>query len=183
MGYQVVGVDLSEESIKYAQQFSNNSLDFFVHDMRYPMPGKSFGAVFNLFTSFGYFENQTDNLKVLKSISSYLTDEGVLIIDFLNADYVVSHLVKEEDKSVDDICFHINRSVEKGIIVKHIQFEADGKTHNYEERVQAIHLSEFKSLLEASNFSIEAVYGDYNLGKFDPQSSKRLIIQAKKQLN
>ena len=62
LGYQVTGLDLSEESIAYAKQFENSSLHFDVHDMSTPYHDQ-FDAVFNLFTSFGYFENEEDNLK------------------------------------------------------------------------------------------------------------------------
>jgi hypothetical protein len=41
---------------------TNETLHFQVHDMREPFEEK-FDAIFNLFTSFGYFENDDDNLK------------------------------------------------------------------------------------------------------------------------
>ena len=34
LGYTTTGVDLSKASIEHASQFTNNTLDFFVHDMR-----------------------------------------------------------------------------------------------------------------------------------------------------
>jgi hypothetical protein len=37
------------------------TLHFKVHDMRVPFEEK-YDAIFNLFTSFGYFENEEDNL-------------------------------------------------------------------------------------------------------------------------
>ena len=61
IGFEVTGVDLSEESIAYAKQFENDRLHFDIHDMCKPY-SKKFDAVFNLFTSFGYFENDADNL-------------------------------------------------------------------------------------------------------------------------
>jgi SAM-dependent methyltransferase len=55
LGYHVTGIDLSPQSIVYAKQFENDKLFFEEHDMSLTYPQK-FDAVFNLFTSFGYFE-------------------------------------------------------------------------------------------------------------------------------
>ena len=84
LGYQVTGVDLSPQSIAYAKKFENENLFFDEHDMSKPYP-KQFDAVFNLFTSFGYFEDEEDNLKTIKSIKSELNPKGFGVIDFLNS--------------------------------------------------------------------------------------------------
>ena len=34
LGYEVIGTDLSQKSIEFAKNYSNEKLDFFVHDMR-----------------------------------------------------------------------------------------------------------------------------------------------------
>src|SRR3954465_14122404 len=61
LGFDVLGVDLSENSIAIAKNNENDELHFEVHDMRLPFEQK-YDAIFNLFTSFGYFENDDDNL-------------------------------------------------------------------------------------------------------------------------
>jgi SAM-dependent methyltransferase len=67
LGYKVTGIDLSEQSIAHAKQFENNTLSFEVHDMTQAYP-ETFDAVFNLFTSFGYFEDERSNLEQLSSL-------------------------------------------------------------------------------------------------------------------
>ena len=67
-GYEVLGVDLSPQSIDHAEYFSNEQLQFRVHDMREVIPGERFDGVFNLFTSFGYFDSSEDNKKVLHAL-------------------------------------------------------------------------------------------------------------------
>ena len=64
LGFDVTGIDLSENSIKEASQFANEKLHFKVHDMRETCNEK-YDAIFNLFTSFGYFEDDTDNYKTI----------------------------------------------------------------------------------------------------------------------
>jgi len=141
LGYDVTGVDLSEQSINYAKQFENDSLRFDVHDMTKPYP-ETFDAVFNLFTSFGYFENDDCNLRTIEAIKTELNTFGFGVIDFMNANYVINNLVAEDTKTVERITFHQKRSVKNGYIVKDIAFEIDGEQYNFEERVKALSLPE-----------------------------------------
>jgi len=180
LGYKTTGVDLSKQSIEHANQFKTPTLDFFVHDMREQIKNNSFDYVFNLFTSIGYFEDESDNLKMLNSIDSYTNEDGVLVIDFMNANKVISNLVLDEVKVVDGITFTINRKVENGFIIKTISFTDNNQKFNFQEKVQALELHHFENYLKETNFSIYKVVGDYNLGNFDVEKSNRLIIFAKK---
>ena len=91
LGFDVTGADLSENSILEASKFSNEKLHFKVHDMRETCDEK-YDAIFNLFTSFGYFEDDADNYKTIKAIHNSLTETGFAVIDFMNADYVIENL-------------------------------------------------------------------------------------------
>jgi len=59
-GFDVTGIDLSIASIKYAKQYENKQLHFYVHDMRYLFYVNYFDIALNLFTSFGYFETDQE---------------------------------------------------------------------------------------------------------------------------
>lgn len=180
LGYDVLGVDLSSQSIAEAKNYENTSLQFEVHDMREPLVGLRVDAVFNLFTSFGYFDNLEENKLVLSSIHSYLQEEGVLIIDFLNPHFVINQMVSEEVKELDGIKFHISRFVDNGQIIKRIQFKDKGQDHEYFEKVQAIDYDLFEQLLSTTGFQIDAVFGDYNLRSYNKIDSERLILLARK---
>lgn len=180
LGYTVDGCDLSKQSIAYAKQFENDKLHFFVHDMREPISNKSYDYVFNLFTSLGYFDEKEDNIKMLKSVDSYSANDGMLVIDFMNANKVIKNLVKTESKIVDGITFNITRKVIDGFIIKNIKFDDNGESFEFEERVQAILLKDFDNYIAQTNFSIVKVFGNYNLDTFDAENSDRLIIFAKK---
>src|SRR5690606_16243699 len=113
LGYDVTGVDLSPKSIAYAKQFENDTLHFEVHDMCKPYNGQ-FDAVFNLFTSFGYFDKEDDNLNTIKAIKADLNETGFGVIDFMNVEYVIGNLVPEDVKSIHNIDFHQKRYVKDG---------------------------------------------------------------------
>lgn len=175
IGYDVTGVDLSENSIKYAKKFENHRLKFERHDMCKPYH-KQFDAVFNLFTSFGYFEDDADNLRTIEAIKENLNDFGFAVIDFMNSEFVIDNLVPEETKVVDDIEFHLKRFVEDLHIIKDITFTVDEKVYHYQERVRAFTLADFETLFEQADVYLLDVFGDYKLNKFSPKSSERLIM-------
>ena len=175
IGFDVTGVDLSKQSIAFAKQFENETLKFDVHDMTKPYP-EQFDAVFNLFTSFGYFDNEECNLRTIEAIKSELNTFGFGVIDFMNVDYVIENLVPENKTEVDGITFHQKRKVENDYIVKDISFEIEGETLNFQERVRAFTLEDFETLFETAGVHLLDVFGDYQLGKFNSKQSERLIL-------
>lgn len=176
LGYDVTGADLSENSITEAKQFENEKLHFCVHDMRQPFSGLQFDAVFNLFTSFGYFDNDEDNLKTLAAIRDSLSEYGFGVIDFLNAQQVIDTLVPTETKTVDGIDFHIKRFYIDGNIYKEIDFEDQGCAYHFTEKVRAFTLPDFEAMMETAGIHLLEVFGDYKLHKYSPKSSERLIM-------
>ncbi|QNM86300.1 class I SAM-dependent methyltransferase [Polaribacter pectinis] len=178
LGYKVTGGDLAENSIKYAKKFENENLNFEVHDMRKPF-NNTYDSVFNLFTSFGYFEDDAEDILILENIKNGLNKDGFFVFDFLNAEKVKLNLVKEEVKVVDNITFNIKREIKNGFIFKHISFFADDKQHSYTEQVKYLDLPKMTSFLEKVGFKIENVFGNYSLDNYNPKTSDRLIIVAK----
>jgi SAM-dependent methyltransferase len=175
LDFDVTGADLSENSIAEASKFANDKLHFKVHDMREPFEEK-YDAIFNLFTSFGYFEDNADNYKTIKAIHDSLTETGFAVIDFMNVDYVVENLVADEVKSVDGIDFHIKRYLKDGYIYKEIDFEDQGETFHFTEKVQALRLTDFEQIMEEAGIFLLDIFGDYKLRKFFKTQSERLIM-------
>lgn len=180
LGLRVLGVDLSPQSIQSASQFQNNHLKFQEHDMREVIENESFDVVFNLFTSFGYFENEADNFAVLRSIYEMLHVNGLLVIDFMNTTKTLNSLVSEEVKVEDNIEFNLKREFDGRFIKKYISFSDQGEVFNFEESVRGFSLDDFHNMLTVTNFKIESVFGDFNLNPFNVATSDRLIIIARK---
>lgn len=180
LGYQVTGVDLSPNSIKKARKSGNERLSFDVHDMREVYRENSFNFVLNMFTSFGYFESDDENIKMLRSVEKTLKPKGTFVLDFFNSEKVIRELVTEETKEIDGVHYQLRREVMNGQIVKHIDFKDQNKSFSFQEKVQAISLSDFEHLFSQTKLKIIATFGDYSLNEFDSQKSDRLIIVAKK---
>ena len=176
LGYEVTGLDLSSHSIKTAKKMENEHLKFVVGDMRSVYFPNEFDAVFNLFTSFGYFNDENDNLKVYQSVYEQLKPNGVFVMDFMNASLVEHNLIPYEEKEVDGIRFFIRKKIDNNVIVKDIKFTDQGRDFHYQERVNICKLWYFKDLAEKAQLKFRAVFGDYQLNEFDEKNSARLIL-------
>jgi len=175
LGFDVLGVDLSENSIAIANNNANSTLHFMVHDMRHSFD-KKYDAIFNLFTSFGYFDNDEEHLKTLIAIKESLSDYGFGVIDFMNTTNVLANLVLEETKTVDGIDFYIKRFDIDGYICKEIDFEDHGTKYHFSEKVRAFTLSDFQNLMQEAGIYLLDIFGDYKLKKFHKTDSERLIM-------
>lgn len=175
LGFHVIGADLSKNSIDYAKQFESEALQFVEHDMRIPFKNR-FDVILNLFTSFGFFEDDAEDILILQNIKNGLNPKGIAVIDFMNSKKVISMLVPEEVLTIDDITFKMNRYVKNGFIVKEINFDAYGEHHTYFEKVKSLDLAKINSYVNSVGFKIKYTFGDYQLEKFNEETSDRLIL-------
>ena len=176
----VVGVDLSPNSIASAKQNENNNLQFSVHDMREVYKENHFDIVTNLFTSFGYFENKDDEQKAINAMAENLKSDGILIIDFMNIKKIIANLISSEKKTIDSITFNIKRSVQNNHIIKDIEIIDDNETQHFQEKVKAITLADFSTFVSNVGLNIIDIFGNYKLDDFDATISDRLILICKK---
>jgi SAM-dependent methyltransferase len=179
-GYNVTGTDLSLNSIIEAAKHNNATLDFFVHDMRVPFRINYFDAVFNLFTSIGYFKNNGDMSDVFNNVCKSLKRNGVFLIDFFNAEKIEKNYVPQSYILKNNIQFNIQKKIENNKIVKRIEFADMEKNYYFEETVTLLKMDDFKTLAQNSDLQIQHVFGDYQLQPFDSETSDRLILILKK---
>ncbi len=175
LGYDVLGLDLSEESIAHNKQFENETLKFEVHDMRDPLEVEKMDAVFNLFTSFGYFDDPEDDKKVFCSVHKILKDNGYFVLDFLNERYVRNTLVAESVVNRAEYKFQIEKRIENQHVIKDIRFLDDGEELHFFERVKLHTLEEIEEISVNCGFERIKLYGNYNLAPFDLEQSPRCI--------
>ncbi len=179
-GIDVTGIDLSSESIAYAKQFENDHLHFYEHDIRNLLSANYFDFVFNLFTSFGYFRRENEDIKAIKAFAKNLKPGGILMMDFLNVDQITSNIQPEDEKCIDGILFKIQKKIENGLITKKINFDDAGCQYEFKEEVKALHLTDFKRYFDMADLELIQLFGSYHLEPFNVDSSERLIMIARK---
>ena len=181
-GFEVTGIDLSEESIREANQFAGPSLQFFQHDMRLPFYCGYFDYAFNFFTSFGYFRTRREHDNALRSISQSLRPGGKLVLDFLNVSYAESVTVPLTEQEIDGISYRIKKWHDATHFYKSIEVldPQQPQIPIYTEQVAKFRLDDFEAMFSGHQLHIKQVYGDYLLNHYQEQESSRLILVAQK---
>jgi len=183
-GYNVTGFDLSPQAIHRAKTIAADrnlqNVTFLVNDMREPLR-ETFDAALNLFTTFGYFIDEDQNVGVLKNISAMLKPNGLFLIDFMNAKKVERELIPSESGEHNGVKYSISRYIDDGFVYKNISFseDSDQPGEEFTERVQLFDKKWFTDNLKKSGFEPISYWGNYDGEPFDPLNSSRLIILSK----
>ena len=178
-GYEVTGIDLSDELIEKARADERDNLSFFVHDMRNEFRINYYDYVLNLFTSFGYFDTDHEHVRVLHNVFKGLKRDGSFVLDFFNSEKVIATLVKNETKETNGVRFVISRKAENGFIFKNIMVAANEKEQQFQERVRAYKPNELQHCFEKAGLSIIERFGSYDLKPFTKDSDRLILIATK----
>lgn len=179
-GFEVTGVDLSSRKIAIASAKANERLHFFIHDMRQPFQPGQYDFVLNLFTSFGYFEKEEENLMAIRAAAENLKHGGVLVLDFFNTYQVLANLPQENVVERAGVAFHTHKYLKDGFVVKEIRFEHEGRSYAFREQVRALTETDFRALFEQAGLEILHLLGNYKLNLFTPAHSDRMIWVVRK---
>ncbi len=185
-GYRVTGVDLSSRAIEKARRKVEEEnipgVVFETGDMR-SWRSTPFDLVCNLFTSFGYFDDDDNNLRVINNMEANLKQKGYLVMDYLNPSYVREKLVPVETVTIGDMTCRISRHIENSMVVKTLSFLSTSNDHSvsYQERVKLYNLEWFESVFARHHMKITRLSGDYSGGGFHPQHSARMVMMVKKE--
>jgi SAM-dependent methyltransferase len=181
-GHDVIGIDLSLQSIRKAREFEQPLLRFFQHDMRKSFGHARFDYVFNLFTSFGYFKDQDEHDLVIGNHAEALKPGGLFVMDYLNAPYAAAHLIPIERKEIDGVEFDIERWQTETHFFKRIVIRDlfKGPAIEHTEQVAGFSIDDFRRMFASAGLQIVKLFGDYQLSEYDTQNSPRLIMIARR---
>ena len=96
-GYRVTGLDLSEQLLDVARAAADAAgviVEWHRADMR-DIPAEwagRFDYIINIFTAFGYFEDEAENQRVLAGVARALKPDGRFLIESMNRDGVMGAL-------------------------------------------------------------------------------------------
>ncbi len=181
LGYEATGIDLSPANIAAAKAQAGAGAHFLVHDLRKTLAVNAFDAAFNFFTSFGYFEKEADDRRAATAIAKAVKPGGAFVMDYLNATKTISELVAAETVEKEGVAFGIRRHFDGNFIVKEITFrDGQDRERRFAEKVRAFTPAMLTALFSAAGLTLQATFGDYDLGDFEAQSSSRTILVFRK---
>ncbi len=189
-GYRVTGLDLSEELLARARS-RNEELDLGIHfvrgDMREISYEKAFDLLVNFFTSFGYFDRDEENARVLTAVSQALRPGGQFLMDYLNREYVIHSLVPHDRKMLGQTKVEQTRWItgdpdnpgDHVRINKRVTLEDEQGTRTYDESVRMYTLDELHAMLTKAGLSVSQTFGDFD-GRSIAEDTPRVILIGKK---
>ena len=174
------GLDLSPHLLEKAVE-NLHPVKFVRGDMRYIPFSEHFHLILSLFTSFGYFFSDNENLKVLKEINRCLYPGGKFLIDYINRPYLEKNLI-----SSNVICKNGKKVISRrkfssdGLRVEKEMEVIDGENKKiYNESVRLFTLEELINLMKKSDFININYYGGLN-GEKLPESPRVTLTGEKK---
>jgi len=176
-GYDIKGVDLSDTLIKSGRE-KFPGLDLVQCDMR-DIRGK-YDLVLSLFTSFGYFEHEEEDRKVVSGVYRSLNPGGFFWFDFFNSEHIRRNLVPENTVLLDNGVEVIEeRRIRGNRINKRICFRNGSGLKEYSESVRMYSKFELVEMMDTIGFKVEKRFGDYT-GSEWCENSERVILLCKK---
>jgi SAM-dependent methyltransferase len=175
-----VGLDLSAALLRVARKESADA-PYVRADMReLPFMAESFDLVVNLFTSFGYFDDDREHARVLACLRTAMRPGGMLVIDFLNASQVRRNLVPYDCRVENGITIEQSRiiSPDNRFVEKTIRLRERGR--EYVERVRLLSAGDLERMLEAAGFEVAHCFGDYAGSRWSENSPRTILFASRK---
>ena len=178
MGIKVTGVDITQSYLaEFAETAKKQGLkvDLLRIDMRRINFDSQFDAAGNLWTSFGYFQKESDNLLTLKKIYRALKPGGKFMLHVINRDWIMANYQEygwqeiAGVKSLEKRHFDYRTSINHG--TWHIIKDGGEKTFEVSLRMYSFH--ELIAMFKQVGFEDIEGYGSI---KNEPISRERMMM-------
>ena len=185
-GFHVVGLDLSTPLLLRGGEEAQRrglQINFVRGDMRELDFDAQFDGAYCLFSTFGYFDDET-NKRTVSNIARALKPGGRVLIEILNRDYVIADLPTrvwwEGDGCVVLEEVELNYFSSRIQVNRSVVFD-DGRQLEQEISVRAYALHEVGKLMHAAGFRVLEVSGGYQTrGRFFGNQSRHIIVLAER---
>ncbi len=180
--FEVTAVDLSTKLLHHAHaraQKEKVNIRFLQLDMKGLDFDDEFDLAVQLFTSFGYFATDEEDIQVLQGVHRSLRDTGLYVLDLINPQVLAQTLVGRSLRKVDGMKVIEERRIEGGRVIKDITLQKGRTKTEYQESVRLYRPETIERMLREAGFLPTHWFGDYAGLPFDQEKSRRMIIVNK----
>ncbi len=186
-GYRMTGLDLSALHLRLARQAAKEAgvnVRWRRADMRDIPWEDEFDAVINVFTSFGYFESDHEDFKVLAGVARALKPSGRFLLDTINREWLVRHLethgwqegtdgtLSMEDRRLDLLASRQHNRV--------VSIYPDGTRREREIDLRMYTLKELVDMLSRAGLVVRRTWGCFD-GREYGLDTRRMIVLSEKE--
>jgi len=182
-GYEVTGQDLSSYFLGEGQRKALDrgvSVRWVERDMRTIDADEPYDAVISMFTGFGYFESDEENVRVLSAVAGALVPGGRFLLDVVNRERIM-RVYREKDWT----------RLDNGVTVlteRHFDF-AGGRNQetrtwifpNGRERSLRVDLRlyttrELRTMLSTVGLEVDETFGGFDGGPLDLDAPECILV-------
>ncbi len=183
-GYQVTGVDLTEDYLAKARgqaDIKGLTIEFIREDMRRFRQTELFDVVINMFTAFGYFEDPQEDKDVAANMYACLRKGGTLLMDIVGKE-VLARIHREHDWQEENGRIFLREckirqnwswAENRWIMIEN----GEKKEFKFGHRIYSA--VEISNLLKECGFESVCIYGNLSGADYD-RNATRLIAVARK---
>ncbi len=186
-GFQVNAVDRTARYLEEGRRRAEEEglvIEFVQEDMRRHICPEKFDLALNLFTSFGYFEDQADDRRVAQNLYASLKPKGRLVMEMIGREYLARVFRERDWHRLDEpegALLLEERKLSRGwgwIDCTWILIDGVKRTsHTFSHRPYTG--TELASLLDSAGFETVEIYGGFDRAEYD-QEANRLVAVAQK---
>jgi SAM-dependent methyltransferase len=182
--FQVTSVDRTTRYLEQAKEKANAEgldIEFVYNDARNFRRPDAFDAVINLYTSFGYFEDPSENIAVLENIYASLKPGGILLMELMGKE-VLARIFQERDwRQEDDAILLEERKVGRNwefIEARWILFK-DGKKHEHTFSTKIYSAVELCEMFGRCGFHAMETFGGLDGSPYDQNANRLTVLGCK----
>lgn len=183
-GYDMTGIDVSEEMLTIAKEKSSSDILYLLQDMReFELYGTMRAAV-SICDSMNYILEEDDLLQVFSLVNNYLDPGGIFIFD-LNTVYKYQEILGEQTIAEDreecsfiwDNFYDEEEMINEYDLTVFVQEEGDLFRRYCETHYQRAYSSEtVKALIEKAGMEVLAIYDAFTCNKPKPDSERVYFV-------
>lgn len=147
---------------------------------RLPLADESFDLAVNLFTSFGYFEDDSENARVVAEVARVLTPGAYFVIDHINRSQLEKTLVAESERKLDSGARVVEArrfDAETSRILKDVEWiSASGQSRAWNESVRVYTPGQMRAMLEGAGFENLRFSGTFEDTEFTDDSPRMIAV-------
>lgn len=182
LGCTVTGVDRTAAYLREAHEHAEElglKIEFVESDMRAFRREETFDLGVNLFTSFGYFEDQAEDVAVLENFHASLKPGGALIMEMAGKEVVARGFQPRDWQELDDGSLWLEeRRVthdwtwieNRWILIR------GGERHEFPLATRLYGAAELRRVLEEAGFESIRLYGSLGGAAYDHEAERLIAI-------
>ncbi len=187
-GYRMVGLDLDRVALNIAAaraQEEHVQIELYHNDMRSIPFVDEIDGIINIFSSFGVYGSDDEDVQVLDSVARALSSRGVFLIDTINREYIFrNYRTNTWQRRSDGTLILVRRELDLNTsrhVVTETSISPDGDRTEHWHRFRFYALTEMIKMFKDVGLTVEDTWGDFEGSPYSLES-RRMIILARKSI-